>query len=87
MRSSIFQRQVDIRRPLTDYRVVGRSNRTNTEEFYEITDCSWTAAELNKEQLHRECVCNSKRRYQALKYKTRLQFPQDINYTDIFQQD
>jgi len=56
---------------------VERANRTHTEEFYEITDCSWTVAELNKQLRHHEHVYNCIRPHQTLKYKTPLQFLQD----------
>jgi putative transposase len=56
---------------------VERANRTHTEEFYEITDLSWTVAELNKQLRRQEYVYNCIRPHQTLKYKTPLQFLQD----------
>lgn len=53
---------------------VERANRTHTEEFYEVTDCSWTTAELNQELLQWEKVYNTIRPHQALSYQTPLQF-------------
>jgi len=53
---------------------VERSNRTHTEEFYEITECSWKVAELNQQLRHQEYVYNCIRPHQALKYLTPLQF-------------
>ena len=32
---------------------VGRAKRPHAEEFYEIADCSWAAAELSEELMHR----------------------------------
>ena len=53
---------------------VERANRTHTEEFYEVTHCSWTTKELNQELLQWETVYNTIRPHQALGYQTPLQF-------------
>src|SRR5246500_1944233 len=56
---------------------VERAQRTHTEEFYEINDCSWTVPELNKELRHWNYIYNCVRPHQALGYKTPLQFLKD----------
>ena len=56
---------------------VERVNRTHTEEFYEIHDCSWTVPELNKQLVQWEYVYNCVRPHQSLHYKTPLQFFKD----------
>lgn len=37
---------------------VERANRAHTEEFYEVNECSWTVAELNKQLIDLEYVYN-----------------------------
>ena len=56
---------------------VERAQRTHTEEFYEVYDCSWTVSELNPELRHWEHVYDCIRPHQALGYKTPLQFLKD----------
>lgn len=56
---------------------VERANRTHTEEFYEVHDCSWTIPELNKQLLGWEHVYNCIRPHHALGNKTPLQFLKD----------
>jgi transposase InsO family protein len=56
---------------------VERSNRTHTEEFYEVYDCSWIVSELNKQLLEWEHVYNCIRPHKALGLKTPLQFLKD----------
>ncbi|MGH7272876.1 MAG: integrase core domain-containing protein, partial [Nitrospiria bacterium] len=53
---------------------VERANRTHTEEFYEVTESSWTVEELNQELLEWEKIYNTIRPHQALRYLTPLQF-------------
>jgi len=53
---------------------VERANRTHTEEFYEVTPCSWKVQELNQELLQWEKIYNTIRPHQALGYLTPLQF-------------
>jgi transposase InsO family protein len=55
---------------------VERANRTHTEEFYEVTECSWTVEELNQELLEWEKIYNTIRPHQSLGYLTPLQFLQ-----------
>jgi len=55
---------------------VERANRTHTEEFYEVTPCSWKVQELNQELLQWEKIYNTIRPHQALGYLTPLQFLQ-----------
>jgi transposase InsO family protein len=56
---------------------VERANRTHTEEFYEVNDCSWTIPELNKQLIGWEHVYNCIRPHHALGNKTPLQFLKD----------
>ncbi|MBI4823958.1 MAG: transposase [Nitrospirae bacterium] len=56
---------------------VERSNRTHTEEFYEVYNCSWVVPELNKELLQWEHTYNCIRPHKSLGLKTPLQFLQD----------
>ena len=53
---------------------VERANRTHTEEFYEITPCSLSIAELNRELQAWERTYNTVRPHQALGYLTPQQF-------------
>lgn len=53
---------------------VERANRTHTEEFYEVSECPWTVAELNRELIAWEETYNTIRPHQALGYLTPLQF-------------
>jgi transposase InsO family protein len=55
---------------------VERAQRTHTEEFYEVTECSWITTELNQELLQWEKTYNTIRPHQALGYLTPLQFLQ-----------
>jgi putative transposase len=56
---------------------VERTQRTHTEEFYQVYDCPWTAAELNTKLKKWEYTYNCLRPHQALQYKTPLQFLKD----------
>jgi transposase InsO family protein len=56
---------------------VERANRTHTEEFYEVNECSWTIPELNKQLLGWEHVYNCIRPHHALGNMTPLQFLKD----------
>jgi len=53
---------------------VERAHRTHTEEFYEITECSFDLPELRAELLEWERVYNTVRPHQALDYLTPLKF-------------
>jgi putative transposase len=55
---------------------VERAHRTHTEEFYEVTDSSFTLAELRQELLEWERVYNTVRPHQALNYLTPQKFLQ-----------
>lgn len=55
---------------------VERAQRTHTEEFYEVTECSWTVEALNQELAQWESIYNTVRPHQALGYLTPLQFLQ-----------
>lgn len=56
---------------------VERSNRTHTEEFYEVYNCSWIIPELNNQLLQWEYVYNCIRPHKSLALKTPLQFLKD----------
>jgi hypothetical protein len=58
-------------------RAVERAHRTHTEEFYEVSECSWKVTELNEELRDWQHVYNCIRPHQALGYKTPLQFLRD----------
>lgn len=53
---------------------VERANRTHTEEFYEVTPCSLSIAELNRELQAWERTYNTVRPHQALGYLTPQEF-------------
>lgn len=53
---------------------VERANRTHTEEFYEVNDCSWSVPELNDQLIHWEYIYNCVRPHHSLGNKTPLQF-------------
>ena len=55
---------------------VERAQRTHTEEFYEVTDCSFDMGELNRALLEWEKVYNTIRPHQALGYLTPEEFLQ-----------
>lgn len=55
---------------------VERAQRTPTEEFYEVSPCSWQLAALNRELRAWEQVYNTVRPPQALGYLTPQQFLQ-----------
>jgi transposase InsO family protein len=61
---------------------VERAQRTHTEEFYEVYECSWTIPELNQELRQWERIYNCVRPHQALGYKTPLQFLKDNGIVD-----
>jgi len=56
---------------------VERANRTHTEEFYEVNECSWTVPELNSQLLEWERIYNCIRPHRSLGNKTPLQFLKD----------
>jgi len=53
---------------------VERAHRTHTEEFYEVTDCTFDLAELREKLLEWEHIYNTIRPHQALEYLTPLKF-------------
>lgn len=53
---------------------VERAHRTHTEEFYEVTDCSFELDELRQQLLEWEQVYNTIRPHQALNYLTPQKF-------------
>jgi transposase InsO family protein len=53
---------------------VERANRTHTEEFYEVYDCTWTTEGLNPQLIEWEGIYNTLRPHQALGYLTPQQF-------------
>ena len=53
---------------------VERANRTHTEEFYEVTPCSFSIAELNRELQAWERTYNTLRPHQSLDYLTPQEF-------------
>jgi putative transposase len=53
---------------------VERANRTHTEEFYELTPCSLSITELNRELQDWERTYNTVRPHQALGYLTPQEF-------------
>lgn len=53
---------------------VERAQRTHTEEFYEVTPCSWLIPQLNQELRAWERIYNTVRPHQALHYLTPQQF-------------
>ena len=53
---------------------VERANRTHTEEFYEVTPCALSIAELNRELAAWERIYNTVRPHQALAYRTPQEF-------------
>jgi putative transposase len=61
---------------------IERAQRTHTEEFYEVYDCSWNVSGLNQELRHWEYVHNCVRPHQALNYKKPLQFLKDNGIVD-----
>jgi putative transposase len=58
---------------------VERANRTHTEEFYQVQNCSWTISELNQQLLEWEKTYNFIRPHQALGYLTPAEFIQNLN--------
>lgn len=53
---------------------VERAHRTHTEEFYEITDCSFELAELREKLIEWEHIYNTVRPHQTLEYLTPRKF-------------
>ena len=53
---------------------VERAQRTHTEEFYEVTPCSWLIPQLNQQLRAWERIYNTIRPHQALHYLTPQQF-------------
>ena len=58
-------------------RSVERANRTPTEEFYEVNECSWKIPELNRQLLGLEYIYNCIRPHHSLRKRTPLQFLKD----------
>jgi len=61
---------------------VERSNRTHTEEFYEVNDFSLDLKELNQQLLEWEKVYNTVRPHQALGYLTPLEYITNLKYLE-----
>jgi putative transposase len=57
---------------------VERAHRTHTEEFYEVTDCSFDLADLRVELSKWETIYNTARPHQALDYLTPFQFLEQL---------
>jgi transposase InsO family protein len=57
---------------------VERAQRTHTEEFYEVSDLTWTVRELNRQLLAWEHTYNTVRPHQALAYRTPQQFLEEL---------
>ncbi len=55
---------------------VERANRTHTEEFYEVTDCTFELTELRTELARWQAIYNTIRPHQSLNYMTPLKFIQ-----------
>lgn len=53
---------------------VERAQRTHTEEFYQVTNCSLEMAALNRELRLRETIYNTVRPHQSLGYLTPQQY-------------
>lgn len=53
---------------------VERANRTHTEEFYEVNDCSWIIPELNDQLIRWEYTYNCIRPHYSLGHISPLQF-------------
>lgn len=62
--------------PALDLYLSPAGARIHTEEFYQVTDCSWRLPELNRELRRWEHIYNCVRPHQALGYLTLLQFLQ-----------
>jgi putative transposase len=58
---------------------VERAHRTHTEEFYEVTECSFDIAELRNSLLEWEKIYDTVRPHQALGYMTPLKFLEHWN--------
>lgn len=58
---------------------VERANRTHTEEFYEVQNCSWIVSELNQQLLEWEKTYNFIRPHQALGYLTPAEYIQNLS--------
>lgn len=61
---------------------VERANRTHTEEFYEVNDCSWTVSDLNKQLRQWEHTYNCIRPHHSLGKITPLQFLKNNGIVD-----
>jgi hypothetical protein len=63
-----------------------RANRTHTEEFYEVYDCTWTVEGLNPQLARWERIYNTIWPHQALGYLTpeprSYRSPEDSRLTD-----
>jgi transposase InsO family protein len=57
---------------------VERSNRTHTEEFYEVTELEWTVPAVHRQLRQWERVYNTVRPHQALGYRTPREFLRDL---------
>jgi putative transposase len=62
---------------------VERAHRTHTEEFYEVTDCTFDLAELREKLLEWERIYNTIRPHQALGYLTPLKFLQQQKKEEV----
>lgn len=61
---------------------VERANRTHTEEFYEVYDCSWMVSDLNKQLRQWEYTYNCVRPHHALGKITPLHFLKNNDIID-----
>jgi putative transposase len=57
---------------------VERANRTHTEEFYEVENCSWLPSDLNHQLREWEYTYNFIRPHQALGYLTPAEYLQNL---------
>jgi len=62
---------------------VERAHRTHTEEFYEITDCTFDLAELREKLLEWEHIYNTVRPHQALGYLTPKKFLDQLKREEV----
>ena len=57
---------------------VERSNRTHTEDFYEVTELEWTVPAVNRQLRQWERVYSTVRPHQALGYRAPREFLRDL---------
>jgi len=62
---------------------VERAHRTHTEEFYEVTDCTFDLAELREKLLEWEHIYNTVRPHQALGYLTPKKFLDQLKREEV----